>query len=120
MNVDEKIKITCGTHPVISYMRDFKGKLMEPQILTDIDECVNILGGANIWKLKLGDTRLQGCLTKKYGHQKEYIKSIAAAFSEARQLVNDQITPYNTCANNVRKCGKSECTYTIGDLLERE
>ena len=112
MDVDEKIKKICGTHPLISYMRDFKGILMEPQILTEIEECAKGSGGAKIWKWELGDAKLQGCLTKKYGHQKKYIESIAAAFREARQAVSDQIKPYNSCANNVRTCGQAFCRKT--------
>jgi len=108
-SVDDRIKLLCGTHPVLSYLRDYKGTLMDPQILTQAEECAKGVVKADVWKWKLADVEVQGCLQKKYGHEQDYIKSIASQFEEAKEMVSQQIQPYNMCAINVRNCGKTNC-----------
>lgn len=108
-SVDETIKQVCGVHPVLYYLKEYKGMLMDPEMLTHIEECAKGVVGADVWKWKLADVNIQGCLIKKYKHQEEYINKIAKQYDEAKENVAGQIEPYNICANNVRKCGKAEC-----------
>jgi len=108
-NVDDKIKSNCGTHPVISYLRDYKGYLMDPQIIKQAEECAKGEIKADVWKWKLADANIQGCLQKKYGHEESYIKVIARQFEDAEKMVGDQISSYNACATNIRNCGRHPC-----------
>lgn len=108
-SVDDRIRNQCGTHPVIAYLQEFKGSLMDPQIVTRAEECARGQAKAEIWKWDLADANIQGCLERNYSYEKSYIDSIAGQFDEAREVVGAQIDPFNECATNVRQCGRTVC-----------
>jgi len=101
--VDEDIKINCGTHPVLTYIKEYKSSLMDSEMLVRAEECASGIADAEIWKWKLADVNVKGCLVRKYGYEKLYIDSIASMLKEAKEMVNDQIASYNTCTIKVRE-----------------
>ena len=108
--LDKKIEEVCGTHPVLIHLEQFKVSLIDPQFLVEAEECAQGDAALDLWKWKLTDTKIKGCLIKKYGYQSKYVDGISKHFEEAKEDVSTQIEPFNSCANNVRKCGQVDCT----------
>lgn len=108
-SMDEKIAKECGTNPVISYIKDIKESVIDPQILTHAKECAGGDLEGKILKWSIGDANIQGCLEREYKYTPEYIKKIAPLVDDAQKNTEGIMGGYNQCVNNMYKCKRRFC-----------
>lgn len=107
MNI--KIENECGSNPVISYIKDIKESVIDPQILTYAKECAGAGVKGKMLKWSIGDANVQGCLVREYKYTPEYIQKIAPLIDDAQKHTQGIMDGYNQCVNNMYKCGRRFC-----------
>lgn len=105
-SLDDLISEKCGTHPVIRYLTDLKGAVLDPQMLTEAEKCASIEGEGKVIKLDFANAKIAGCLTEKYGYNEEFIKELAPLVKDAKENTAGQISTYEECVNNIRRGGE--------------
>lgn len=107
--LNARIKTECGSNPVISYIREIKQDVIDPQILTHARECANLEATTKVYKWRLADAGIQGCLETEYKYNPEYIKKIAPLVDDAQENTQGIMAGYNQCVNNMYQCGARFC-----------
>lgn len=108
-DLNEYIRMECGSNPVLSYIKEIKKDVIDPQILAHAKECAGVEANTTVYKWRLADAGIQGCLEREYKYTPEYIQKIAPLIDDAQENTQGIMDGYNQCVNNMYRCGARFC-----------